>query len=412
MSSPVLRIRSRLRQEQGQVLALMAVAMVALLGMVAFVVDVGRLYYAHRAIQASADAAATAGAQALPDPNAAIALARQYSAEPGNKNAMANLGNVTATYTTKCISGIPCNPANTIVVNESSQVDSIFAKIFGFGSWTVTAKATAAMSGGTPLPLDIMIVLDRTGSMCQPCSKIDNAKEGIREFLGAMYPSSDKIGLTVLPPATSIGNRCNTSPSGNYDNSSYPYAIVPMVNDFRTSDTGPLNYSSNLLTTLECLSTGGITSYATSITRAQAAIDAEGRANAQDVIIFFTDGEANYGPWYYGNSSGERRTPCHQAISNAGTVKARGTWVYTIAYDTPASVRCLGYRNVSGCRQGAAQQFQCDEQSIITAYSTLQQMATDSTKFYYQPNPGDLTAIFERVAQDLSGIRLIDDDAT
>ena len=175
MSSPILRLRRRLRQEKGQVLALMAVSAVALLGLVAFVVDIGRLYYAHRAIQASADAAATAGAQALPDPNAAIALARQYSAEPGNKNAQANLGTVTATYTTKCISGMPCNPANTIVVNESSQVSSIFAKIFGFNSWTVTAKATASMSGGTPLPLDVMIVLDRTGSMCQPCSKIDNA---------------------------------------------------------------------------------------------------------------------------------------------------------------------------------------------------------------------------------------------
>ena len=39
-------------------------------------------------------------------------------------------------------------------------------------------------------------------------------------------------------------------------------------------------------------------------------------------------------------------------------------------------------------------------------------MATDSTKFFYQPTPGDLTTIFQRVAEDLSGIRLIDDDAT
>ena len=210
------------------------------------------------------------------------------------------------------------------------------------------------MSGGTPLPLDVMIILDRTGSMCSPCSKIENATEGIREFLSAMYPSSDRIGLAVLPPATSIANRCNTSPSGNYDNSSYPYTIVHLLSDFRTSDTGPLNYSSNLLTTLDCVSTGGITSYATALTAAQAELDANGRANAQDVIIFFTDGEANYGPWYYGNNSGYRKTPCAQAISNANGLKARGTWIYSILYDTTTSVRCEGYKNTSGCNQGAA----------------------------------------------------------
>jgi hypothetical protein len=34
------------------------------------------------------------------------------------------------------------------------------------------------------------------------------------------------------------------------------------------------------------------------------------------------------------------------------------------------------------------------------------------TKYYNQPTAGDLTAIFERVAMDLTQVRLIDDDST
>ena len=53
-------------------LAFFAVALVALVGMTALVVDVGYAYYVKRSLQASADAAATAGALELPDPAAAV----------------------------------------------------------------------------------------------------------------------------------------------------------------------------------------------------------------------------------------------------------------------------------------------------------------------------------------------------
>ena len=45
----------------------MVLMMVVLLGFAALVVDVGYAYYAHRSLQSSADAAALAGAQELPN---------------------------------------------------------------------------------------------------------------------------------------------------------------------------------------------------------------------------------------------------------------------------------------------------------------------------------------------------------
>src|SRR6266568_1177122 len=70
----------RLRAERGQVFVLTALSMTILLGMTALVLDVGDWYRTKRQLQATADAAALAGAQALPnDPAKASSLALNYA---------------------------------------------------------------------------------------------------------------------------------------------------------------------------------------------------------------------------------------------------------------------------------------------------------------------------------------------
>ena len=59
MSSP--------RNERGQALVLTVVVLTVLLGMSAFVLDVGSWFRAQRATQSTADAAALAAAQELPE---------------------------------------------------------------------------------------------------------------------------------------------------------------------------------------------------------------------------------------------------------------------------------------------------------------------------------------------------------
>ena len=67
-----------LKSEQGQVLGLVTVALVAMLAMSALIMDVGFAWYAKRQLQASVDAAALAGAQAFPDNAQATQLAKDY----------------------------------------------------------------------------------------------------------------------------------------------------------------------------------------------------------------------------------------------------------------------------------------------------------------------------------------------
>src|SRR5262249_37687693 len=88
-----LFVRKSGRRQRGQVLVWMAGGMLAILGLCGLALDTGRIYFSYRELQASTDAAALAGAQALPNSNAA-SVATTYSGVTGGKNAHANLPNV------------------------------------------------------------------------------------------------------------------------------------------------------------------------------------------------------------------------------------------------------------------------------------------------------------------------------
>src|SRR5213078_2613881 len=66
MSNTKITIRRR-KEERGQTIVLVAVALVSLLGMAALAIDVTTLYVARGEMQRAADAAALAGAKAFVD---------------------------------------------------------------------------------------------------------------------------------------------------------------------------------------------------------------------------------------------------------------------------------------------------------------------------------------------------------
>jgi hypothetical protein len=125
---------TRLKQSGGQAYVMTAMFMgLVLIPMTAAVLDVGSWFRADRALQATVDAAALAGAQALPDdPGAATALAVEY----GNKNG----GGITA-------GNVSFEGGDTIVVDATRPAPGFFAKIFGIDTVTVHAKAKARTAG-------------------------------------------------------------------------------------------------------------------------------------------------------------------------------------------------------------------------------------------------------------------------
>lgn len=120
------------RSEDGQALVTAVVFLSVLLGMTASVLDIGSWYRAQRAAQATADAAALAGAQALPDdPTAAQVLAVSYS----RKNGGAPPSTVQLSSTV--------NANDTIAVKAARTAPGIFSRVLGIGSADVSARATA-----------------------------------------------------------------------------------------------------------------------------------------------------------------------------------------------------------------------------------------------------------------------------
>jgi Flp pilus assembly protein TadG len=120
----------RIRATHGQATVLTVVFLAVLLGMAALVLDVGSWYRAKRSAQSTADAAALAGAQALPRTGNATTLAQQYAAKNGG------LGTGGLSYSTKITTN------DTITVTVKRTAPGFFAKLFGKG--TVNVNATAA----------------------------------------------------------------------------------------------------------------------------------------------------------------------------------------------------------------------------------------------------------------------------
>jgi Flp pilus assembly protein TadG len=112
-------------------MVLTVVFLAVLLGMAALVLDMGSWYRADRGTQSTADSAALAGAQALPnDTSQAASLASSYSGKNGG-----GLDSVSfsSSYGTN----------DTIKVTVKKSAPGIFAKLFGINSVNVGSKATA-----------------------------------------------------------------------------------------------------------------------------------------------------------------------------------------------------------------------------------------------------------------------------
>lgn len=124
-----------LRRERGQAAVLTVVFLTVLLGMVAFVLDVGSWYREQRATQSAADSAALAAAQALPrSPAAARVLAGEYVAKNGG-------GAPEITFSSRAASN------DTVTVRVERDAPGVFAKLFGISSVNVGAKAVARAAG-------------------------------------------------------------------------------------------------------------------------------------------------------------------------------------------------------------------------------------------------------------------------
>jgi hypothetical protein len=437
----------RARGERGQILPLVVLALLALLGVSAFAIDVGFAYYAKRQLQTATDAAALAGAQDLPNISVAIKTADEYAKE----NTPTNISDFHYTYQAKCtntsVIAAGCDASvnpNALLVTGTARTDAWFARLFGIDHFDVAAHASAC-SPCSSTPVDIVIAIDRTGSMCTPkgpggeCTDLDNAKDGVRTMLGILQPPNAQVGMVAFPPVESTATDPCAAPFNSipgkgydgYDNPSRGYVTDPISGTYKGPD-GLLDDASGLMlhtadgTQASCIQAGGNTSYSEALRQARAELAAHGRPNVPDYIVFLTDGEANIGSVYgagdlvYPPGNADDQAPCHSAINVADNYKRQGVTIYSIGYALGDSVPCThgAFHDASGspCTPPAADCYhyadmKSPESPEITSFTTLSQIASPGN-FYNKADPGQLDTIFAAIATDIGqgSSRLIDDD--
>ncbi len=450
--------------QRGQSIAMVMVSLLALLGVAALVIDLGNLYYSYQQLLAATQAAALAGAQALPNSNATT-IATNYSALTGSLNAHPNLVNVTMASgypQLACLTstGAPCaSPANAnaIVVQEQATVPTFFAKVFGITSLPISATATASARGGFYGSYNVMMVVDTTQSMndldndsqCNT-TRIACALSGVQTLLSELAPCAstlsscgtitngnvanpvDEVGLLTFPGLTSstytsrdytCGGTVPSNAIQTYNNSPV-YQIVPASSDYRTSDTvTTLNPNSNIVTsagggcpggTNAMQVVGGVgTFYAGVINAAQAQLVANERPNTTNVMILISDGDAtaNSNNMAGSATSYPASNECRQAVNAAQAAANAGTWVYAVAYgaessgcttdSTPYNSPCFTMENI------ASSPGHIPDTSKFYSDYTQSGTGTNQTCIGTAQPTTNLKQIFTYIAGDLTVARLI-----
>jgi Mg-chelatase subunit ChlD len=178
------------RGERGAVFAILAASLLALFGIAALVIDVGQILLCRQKLYNALDAAVLAGAQDLPNSTVASATVDEYIAMnlPENES-------VSDPLVTLDFSG---SPVGRIDAQAQQVVYLSFMRIFGIQSTTIFAESSAEKTS-----VDLMLVIDRSGSMCEdypgnpsncppvgPWEPMDSVKDAAVYFASELGPQT------------------------------------------------------------------------------------------------------------------------------------------------------------------------------------------------------------------------------
>ena len=194
-------------------------------------------------------------------------------------------------------------------------------------------SSTSSTTQTEPIPLDVVMVLDASGSMSDPMSRtdankrIDALKDAVSDFVdraaeknAQISDESKKIRLSIVKFAGKTSKKIGNDKyrDGNY---TYNYSQI-MQNLTVCEDTG----AEQLKNTVKAIKPAGATRADFGLEHAQAALASnpdQARSNAKKVVIFFTDGSPT-------STSGFESEVAALAIKAAKNLKDEGTEVYTV----------------------------------------------------------------------------------
>jgi Flp pilus assembly protein TadG len=212
------------RDERGNVSMIFAAMLVPVCAIIGMSVDLGHSLQVRTQVQAALDAAVLAGGRtyqitgSVSEAEEAARSHFQAALPPGVRAEAVNAVVDEASY--------------SIELSGLASVDTTFLRILGKNAIPVSALSRASLAvGGSDKDLEVALMLDITGSMCSPCSKITDLKAAARDLIQIVVPdvqTEHQARVAIVPFSASVNpgsyrtavrgpNTSNTSscPSGN-----------------------------------------------------------------------------------------------------------------------------------------------------------------------------------------------------
>lgn len=191
-------------------------------------------------------------------------------------------------------------------------------------------SSTSNTSGYTAVPLDIVLVLDVSGSMKEKFgtgrqTKLDSLKTAVNNFLdeaakvnNGISDDDKKINVSLVKFA---GKKNANIGDKTYKEDGHIYNYSQIVTSLTSCDN---THVKSLKSAVNRLNYGGATQADYGLDLAQTALSGSGsRKDANKIVIFFTDGSPT-------SSNGYEDDVAHDAIQKAQQLKTNKVQIYTI----------------------------------------------------------------------------------
>ncbi len=407
------------KNEDGSIAIIFALCTMVVFTTTGLAIDIGRVMHAERTISNAIDAAALAAAKGMKmsrlDDAEVEAVAQRYFDinMTGHGGSYANIQSF----------NVQINRANNSVgIEVTSEVPTIFGQLAGISSISVPRGSVAIFD---TKDIEIGLQLDVTGSMCQPCDKIEALKDAVAGrdgLLDIMMPDAGttnqvRIGLAPFAAGVNAGSYVSAVTNGRTPADGCVYERRNAADQAtERPPTGPaaLKTRSDVRGANPCPTNAKVIALTDSKTTLRTEIDgwsrptgstaghlgaawawglvspdwkdvwggtapaAYGDGRTEKYVILMTDGIYNT---VGGTSNGDHGSTAAQsqrfAQDTCTAMKAKGIVVYTIGFQAPNDAK-----------------------------ADLRRCASAPTKFYDASNAGTLRDAFRAIATEINSLRL------
>ena len=270
-------------------------------------------------------------------------------------------------------------------------------------------SSTAEIMGQTTVPLDIVLVLDVSGSMDDRdkdgVKKIEKLKGAVNSFIdksaeqNANKPANKQSRISLVKFA---GDKTDKIGNDTYRKGGYTYNYTQIVSGYEACTSAN---KENLKSKVNALAPAGATAADYAMVHAKKQVEqsktdeakSSDRKNVKRIVIFFTDGEPNHNSGFDGDVADD-------AIYAAKSIKEDAS-IYTIGVFNDADANVTGS---TGLWWTNKEKFNAYMHGIssnypkATAYDNLGTRAPDSDFYKAAENASTLNSIFDAIAEEIA----------